>query len=329
MIIKKYGLIIFGGILLLLLAATVVGVYAEEETDILLQGQVETSEVTISGTLPGRITKYYVAEGDMVQKGDTLVMINSPQAEAKYNQVKALERATLAQNEKIDAGTRLQLIEMAKEVWIKSKADLELALATYKRMQNLYSERVITLQRKEEMEAVYKSAVAAERAAYNQYEMAKTGFQIEDKATAYALVMAAQGGVEEVVSVLKDGALTSPVDGQVGKIYLNQSELVGVGTPLLNILMMEKSYLVFNVREDLMPHFSIGKIIYVDIPAIAGKRLAFGISYISPLGSFATWKSTKQRGSYDLKTFEIRALPVVPIEGLRPGMSALLYLEKQ
>lgn len=61
-----------------------------------------------------------------------------------------------------------------------------------------------------------------------------------------------------------------------------------------------------------------------DVPAIDQKDIEFKINYISPLGSFATWKSTKQTGSYDLRTFEIHALPVEKVEGLRPGMSVLL-----
>ena len=50
------------------------------------------------------------------------------------------------------------------------------------------------------------------------------------------------------------------------------------------------------------------------------------IYYISPLGSFATWKSTKQTGSYDLRTFEIHARPTQKVDDLRPGMSVLLTL---
>ena len=44
--------------------------------------------------------------------------------------------------------------------------------------------------------------------------------------------------------------------------------------------------------------------------------------------SFATWRSTKQTGTYDMKTFEIHALPVEPMEGLRPGMSVLVNLDE-
>ncbi len=42
------------------------------------------------------------------------------------------------------------------------------------------------------------------------------------------------------------------------------------------------------------------------------------------MGDFATWNATKTRGDFDLKTFEIHAVPIGKVEGLRPGMSALV-----
>lgn len=324
---KKISLIVFTAILLILLLASIVGVAVYKDDETLLQGQIESVEISISGTLPGRVEKYYVEEGQRVEVGDTLVIISSPQAEAKYNQAKALESASLAQNEKVDAGTRIQLINIAKEIWNKAKSDLELAKHTRERMNKLYEEKVISIQRKDEIDALYQSALSEERAAYYQYEMAKAGMQEEDKATSYSIVMAAQSTVDEVVSVLKDAALTSPISGEVGAKYLNESELVGVGTPLMKIIMIDECYLVLNIREDIMPNFRMGETIYVDIPAIDSNNIPFKINYISPMGSFATWKSTKEKGSYDLKTFELHAKPTRNIKGLRPGMSVLLYVK--
>ena len=131
---KKISLIVFTAILLILLLASIVGVAVYKDDETLLQGQIESVEISISGTLPGRVEKYYVEEGQRVEVGDTLVIISSPQAEAKYNQAKALESASLAQNEKVDAGTRIQLINIAKEIWNKAKSDLELAKHTRERM---------------------------------------------------------------------------------------------------------------------------------------------------------------------------------------------------
>ena len=77
-----------------------------------------------------------------------------------------------------------------------------------------------------------------------------------------------------------------------------------------------------------MPYFRMNENYMGYITALDVKNKAFKINYISPLGSFATWRSTKQTGTYDMKTFEIHALPVEPMEGLRQGMSVLVNLDE-
>ena len=94
----------------------------------------------------------------------------------------------------------------------------------------------------------------------------------------------------------------------------------------MNLVVMNDAHVVLNIREDLMPQFKMDGTFRAEVPAIGKKDVEFRIYYISPLGSFATWKSTKQTGSYDLRTFEIHALPVEKVEGLRPGMSVLYQL---
>lgn len=313
-------------VLIAVVLFTAIGMILMHKQPLVLQGQVEATEIRISGKLPGRIDTFLIREGDWVKRGDTLVVINSPTVEAKYRQVDALEQVAILQNKKIDAGTRRQIIATAKQLWNKSKIDLALAKTTYERILTLYKDSVVTSQRKDEVEALYQSAVAAERAAYEQYQMAVDGAQSEDKASAKSMVDAARSTVDEVTSLLVDAKLTAPEDGQIATIFPKRGELVAPGTPIMNLIVMSDVHAVLNVREDLMPNFRIGGKFIADVPAIAKKNVEFEVYYISPLGSFATWKSTKQTGSYDLQTFELHARPTLAVDGLRPGMSVLLEL---
>ena len=70
------------------------------------------------------------------------------------------------------------------------------------------------------------------------------------------------------------------------------------------------------------------KEILITVPAIGDEIIKAKITYINPLGDFATWKATKTTGDFDMKTFEVRAKPTESIEGLRPGMSALINWTK-
>ena len=316
-------------ILAITILISILGMVLMSHQPLVLQGQVEATEIRISGKLPGRIDSFLVREGDWVQAGDTLVIINSPTIEAKYRQVNALEQVAQEQNKKIDAGTRRQIIATARQLWNKSKSDLTLAETTYRRISTLYKDSVVTSQRKDEAEAIYRAAQAAERAAYEQYQMAQDGAQSEDRASARSLVTAARSTVDEVSALLVDARLTAPEAGQIATIFPRRGELVAPGTPIMNLVVMSDAHVVFNVREDLMPQFRMDGTFRADIPALDKKNIEFRIYYISPLGSFATWKSTKQTGSYDMQTFEIHARPTQAEEGLRPGMSVLLRINEE
>lgn len=306
---------------------SVIGIMALSNQPIVLQGEIEAKEIRISGTLPGRIDSLLVSEGNNVKKGDVLVYISSPEAEAKYTEVNALENVAKYQNEKVDKGTRIQIILSAEQLWNKAKSNLALATVTYKRILNLYNDGVVTSQRKDEAETIYQAALADERAAYQQYQMAKIGAQVEDKQSAKSLVDAAKGGVEQVQAVLDDARLSAPYDGQISTIYPEVGELVGVGTPIMSLVVLKDCHAVLNVREDYMPRFKMGGTFTADVPALNMENVEFKVYYISPLGSFATWRSTKQTGSYDMKTFQIKARPVMQLDGLRPGMSVLVRLD--
>ena len=319
----------FAIVMLAIGLCTIIGMILMRSQPIILQGEVEATEIRISGKLPGRIDTFRVREGDWVKRGDTLVIINSPEVDAKYRQVDALEQIAILQNKKIDAGTRKQIIGTALQLWNKAKIDLKLAKTTYQRISTLYRDSVVTSQRKDEVEALYQSALAGERAAHQQYQMAKEGAQSEDKASALSMVHAAQSTVDEISSLLLDAHLTAPADGQIATTFPKQGELVAPGTPLMTLVVMSDAHVVLNVREDRLPSFRMGATFTGDLPALAAKDVPFEIYYISPLGSFATWKSTKQTGSYDTQTFEIRARPTNGIEGLRPGMSVLIPFSNQ
>lgn len=315
-------------VLTAIMALSILGIISMRDKNIVLQGQIEAEEYNISGLLPGRIEEIYVRKGDKVNKGDTLIHIISREVIAEYEAQKALEDAASLQSEKIDLGSRKELVSIAKEVWDGTKADLKLAKTTYDRIKALYEDSIVSLQRKDEVEALYKSALAAERAAYYQYHLASEGAQEQDKASAKAMAIAAKNNAEVVKSLLRDAKLTSPIAGEVATIALNEGELSSIGTSIMTVVDIDNPYLVLNVREDLLMNFKMGNDIMCDIPALGLKDVPFTINYISPLGSFATWKASKDSGGYDLRTFEIQAFPRMKTNDLRPGMSVLTTIEK-
>lgn len=291
--------------------------------DEIIEGQADATAVRISGKLPGRVVDLYVEEGDMVKAGDTLVHIHSSLADAKLVQAMGMETAAKAMNRKVDAGARSQIIQSAYDLWQQARSAESITKKTYDRMQTLYSEGVMSEQKRDEAKAAYDAAVAASSAAKSQYELAKQGAQSEDKESAAAMVDVAKGGVGEVQALLEDQYLTAPCDGQIDVVYPHVGELVSLGAPIMSLLKIQDKWITFNVREEYLQDMTLGKEIEVMIPALGRKETKAKIYYIRDLGSYATWHATKTTGDWDSKTFEVKARPTEQLPDLRPGMTVI------
>lgn len=306
------------------LVIAIIGFIFMNRPDNFIEGQVEGTDIRISGKLPGRVAEFYVQEGDTVKAGDTLVHIHSSVVDAQLGQAEAMRTVATATDKKVDAGTRIQIINTAASLLSQAEAAEAITKKTYQRMERLYGEGVISEQKRDEAKAAYDAAVAAKNAAASQLSLAKAGAQQEDKTAAEAMVKAADSGVAQVNAILEDSYLTAPFDGTIDQIYPEVGELVAMGAPIMNLLRTGDRYVVFNVREELLNDMPMGKELKVMIPALGKKEINVKVYYIRDMGSYATWRSTKSTGSYDSRTFQIKARPTEEIDGLRPGMSAVI-----
>ena len=310
---------IFIGVIIITI---IIGLLKKDEPEP-IEGQVELTDYRISSKLPSRVKKFYVNEGEKVHKGDTLVIMESPEIYAKLNQAESARSAAQAIEQKAQNGIREEQKRGAFEMWQKAKAALEIAEKSYRRIQNLCEEGVVSLQKRDEVLAQYHAAQAAVAAAKSQYDMAVNGARIEDKEAATAVVHQAQGAVSEVQSYVNETVFTSPVDGYVTEIFPEIGELVGTGSPIMNINDQNDAWFTFNIREDKLPGIFVNERMYVFIEAL-NRTIPVRISLMKDVGSFAVWKATKSTGQFDLKTFEVQARPFSHIDNIQVGMTAIL-----
>lgn len=288
-----------------------------------IQGQVEASEYRVSSKLPGRIVEIRVKEGDYVHAGDTLAILEVPEVEAQKRSAEATEGAASALSTMADKGARREQVQAAYQLWQQAMAAAEIARKSYTRIQNLYDEGVMSAQKRDEALASYKATEAQAKAAGSQYEMARRGAREEEKQAAAQQVKAAQGAVDAVSSLLREAVQVAQHDGEVSDIYPKVGELVGTGSPIMSISLMNDLWGTFNVREDKLAGMKMGDTFTAFSPAFK-KEVKMKVYYLKDRGSYAAWKATKANGEYDLKTFEVKARPVTKLEGLRPGMSLIV-----
>ena len=289
-----------------------------------VQGEVEATQVKVATKIVGRIDSLAVHKGDIVKKGQLLFTLKSPEMEARLSQARAGLKGAEAQHNKAVAGADPEDIQAAWENYMKAQAATELAEKTFNRIKNLYNEGVVPGQKYDEAETQLKAARETAAAAKALWDKAKKGSRTEDKAAAMSQVERAQSVIEEVSSLYSETAIYAPADGEVSNILAESGELVTAGYPVVILSKNYDSWVTFTLREDLLAAIRMGSEFPARFPALGNREIRVKVTFISPLGNYATWNATKTSGEFDMKTFEVHAVPAEKVDGLRPGMSALV-----
>lgn len=322
---KNYNLLIgVCALIAIVLVVGIVGFILSRPKEALLQGEAEATEYRVSGKVPGRIEAFLADEGQQVRKGDTLVVIDSPEIRSKIAEANAAKAAAQAQRNKAYNGAQKEQIAGAYELWQKALVGENVMAKSYERIKTLHEQKVVSDQKFDEVEAQYQAACATTRAAKSQYDLAIAGARQEDKDAAVALVERANAAVELVNSYLEEITLTSPADGIITARYPKVGELVGQGSPIMTVQDLSDMWFTFNIREDQLHSMKNGDKVQLRIPALDNQEVTATVYYLVVRESYATWRATKEQGEFDSRTFEVRVRPDSEVEGLRPGMSALM-----
>jgi HlyD family secretion protein len=183
---------------------------------------------------------------------------------------------------------------------------------------------VLPLQKLDEAKANYQVSVSTTKAAKATYDMTVNGARKEDKQLAQAMMDKAEGAVAEVEAYLKETELTAPISGEATSIVPKTGELITPGFPIITIVDLKDVWVTFNLQEKLLTKIKMGTVLEAKFPALGETKIPLKVNYINALGQYATWHATKASGDFDMKTFEIRAVPMTEVKGLRPGMTALV-----
>lgn len=316
--------IIVAFIVLLSLGVIGIGVYNSlyGQQD-MVQGMADADTLKVSAKISARVAELYVYEGDVVQAGQPLFRLDSPEVEAKYQQALAAVNAAKAMVEKVEDGARVEQIQAAEANWQRAQAAANLSQKTAARLDRLYQEGVVSRQQRDEAWAQSTANAAMSKAAKAQYDEAITGARVQDKKAAYAQLQQALAALSEVEAARKEVLGLAPADGEVSKRLADIGELVPAAYPVFTLVDSNNLWVSFNVRENQFKHLHKGQVLLGDIPALAKRNVEFTVYYISPRAEFATWRATRQSVGYDVKSFEVRARAKDSIENFRPGMSVL------
>lgn len=312
------------GLVLVLGALGACGEATEART--VVTGLIDATEIDVASKIPGRIKDLAVREGDTVEAGQTLVTLESEEIQAKIEQVTAAIEAAQAKLKLARNGARNEEKAQARRALDAARHQVEIAKKMFDRMNDLVAKGSIS--RAVFDDAEFKFNVSKDQLAIAEarWEMVRNGAREEEIEALEALVRQGEGTLSEVRSYGKEQVQTAPLAAEVSKIILHPGELAATGYPIVTLVDLKDLWATFAVREDLLKQVRPGTRIQGEVPAL-GRTVAFEVFRLAPMGDFATWKATSEKNRFDLKSFEVKARPVEPVEGLRPGMTVRWAVE--
>ncbi len=309
------------GVLVLAVFAAVLWL-ATRPPPLTVQGEVSADRVDISPRVAGRIKTLGADVGDTVERGAVLTELDNPQLAATLLAAQAALLVAKADLDRINS-TRPETIAARRAEVASAEADVTLAQETYDRQAQLARSGNTPQTRVDEATHNLEAAIRKREAAQANLQLAITGASQEERALAAAQVKQTEAALNQRVVDMAELSIRAPISGQITTRVAELGENFSAGAPLFSLIDMGNVWFTFNLREDLLAGLKIGDTFEVTVPALKSAVIRVRVTMINVQGQYATWRATRATGDFDLRTFEVRAKPIDPVEGLRPGMSAI------
>lgn len=317
------GKIVRGG----LLAGAIGGVgvllwFSTRPAPLLVQGEVSADRVDISPRVGGRIIRLAAAVGDRVTRGQIIAELDNPQLTTGLAAARAALAVAEADFARI-ASTRPETIAARRADRAAAQSDVTLYQENFARQVQLLRSGNAPQARVDEATRNLEAAQRKRDAADAALQLAMTGASPEERALSEAQVKQARALMEQRAADVAELTVRAPSDGQVTTRVAEVGENFSAGAPLYGLIDPQALWVTFNLREDLLAGLKVGDRFAVTVPAAGKTPIPVRVTVINVQGQFATWRATRATGDFDLRTFEVRAVPLAPIDGLRPGMSVI------
>lgn len=287
-----------------------------------LTGLVRSTEIRIAPEIGGRLAVIRAHPGAIVQPGDVLAELSSPELAAAVIEAHAAVDEARAARARVYAGVRQEQVGILAHEIDKAQADVVLAEQTRGRIAALAANGHASKQELDKATAELAMARADLEAARQQHRAAEAGPTLEERAKADATLAEAEAAAAVLELRLKKTVLTSPVAGLVGVIVAEPGEAVRPGQAVLTLEAAATRWFTFNVREDRLGDIAVGRTLTVR--AGPDRAIPARVSEIRPLGEFATWRAARAVGDHDLNAFLVRLDPTGEPAELEPGMTVWL-----
>ncbi len=268
-------------------------------------GRIEADQIDIATKVPGRIAEIRASEGELVQPGDVLAVMDTRELEAQLARARA------------DTARAASQVEEIRALIAQRRAERALADEEFTRASRLAERGVNSQAVADQQKTRLATAEAALNAALAQLNTAERG------------VEAANALVVQYEAQVADATLTAPVLGRVLYRLAQPGEVLGGGGKVITLLDLSQVYMEMFLPADQAMRTGLGSEARIRLDSIPYAIPAY-VSFVSPEAQF-TPKQVETAAEREKLMFRVKVrlpqeLVEAYIEQVKTGLRGVAYI---
>lgn len=247
--------------------------------------QVEEHINPISSRISGYVSEIRYAEHQTVHKGDTLVLLDQREFQIQLNQAQSnLQEAQSGKSVMAASwNTAQNNILIAQSNLAELKARLDNADDNLRRFENLLEKDAVTRYQYDQVKTEQRALQAKYAALQGQNKTSElTSSEVEQRLGAtVATLKRAQAQLEMAQLNLSYTAITAPYDGIMGRMLLQEGQLIQASQSIGTIVKGHEKWVTANYKESSAAKLRIGQRVRISVDAFSGLELPGTITAIS------------------------------------------------
>lgn len=269
-----------------ILFSLLTGCVSTDGDNIKASGNIQATNIIVSSQVSGKVIQILKDEGSEVNKGDTVIIIDTETYELKLAEAIASLQYADAQYQLMKKGAREEDIKQAEENFKQAQIALNLAEKDKKRMENLYSSKSITKKQYDDAAANYEIALARLNSAKENLQKIKNLSRPEELRQAEANLNKTKANVNLIKKNLNDCYVTSPASGFITKKFIEQGETAAIMSSLFQVADLSSVELVIYIPETELGKIKLNQKADVKVDTYPDKTFEGKVVYISPQAEF-------------------------------------------
>lgn len=318
-------------VVIVLVALFVIGaagykLYGRSEQGITATGTIEVTKTDITSKVGGYLVELKIREGDAVNKGNLVAMIDRPDLKAQLWRDEAALSKARAQLRDLEQGARSQELQEAAANLAAAKSQAVKAQSDFNRYSTLFREGAISTQQLDASRSAHEVAANALTAAQSRYSLLLSGNRPETIVAQRLEVERSEAVLAASRTQVADLEVNSPLAGRVLSKNYERGEYVNAGAAIATIGDMNDCWVKIYVSTEQLGKIRLGQAASVKIDAYPDKTFRGEIKEISQNAEYTPRQSITQRERANM-VFAVKVKLDNPAETMKPGLPADVVLE--